>query len=544
MTIDLPLNGERPRFECALLNTRLTVEPSDDGTGHARFVPDDGQAADQTADRFALRERTPDGGGPPVITLEERRTESPEPGVLEVRLPESVQLRIRSRNGSVTVRDLHGQLKVRTRNGSIHVHGFHGRVQAAAANGSLLLDALEAPYLEAATSNGKIRLAASRVGGGTVRSANGRIALQLAPLGEPAGHAGAAGAVAAGDAGSEGVGRGGVEAPADSGAGAGEATDRGREHGPAPGGGAGDARGAGTARGADAASPTGAPDGAADAGGTGTGDGGTADPVGGAGGASDPGRSGDASGASDSGGGDSPGGSGPGGPGRSGGPESAGDPAGDPAGPGKLAVYSANGGVTLALPEQINATLKVRTMGAMHSSLAGARSQSEGGVTTLRFGAEAPELLILINNLRGGVRVMHYADFDTRRTDDEDEFFRHDPRQHGVWFDVDFSEEFPRFMRDMKQFGMKFGRLGEEVSREMRRAFRFGGPGAHRDHHHEHGGQRRDERPAEEAGRAGSDAGERPQPDTSAEVKTVLDLLQQGKISVEDAEKLIAALRR
>ena len=200
--------------------------------------------------------------------------------------------------------------------------------------------------------------------------------------------------------------------------------------------------------------------------------------------------------------------------------------------------------MTLALPEQVNATLKVRTMGAMHSSLAGVRSQSEGGVTTLRFGAEAPELLILINNLRGGVRVMHYADFDTRRTDDEDEFFRHDPRQHGVWFDVDFSEEFPRFMRDMKQFGMKFGRLGEEVSREMRRAFRFGGPGAHRDHHHEHGGHRRYERPAEDAGRAGSDAGERPQPDTSAEVKTVLDLLQQGKISVEEAEKLIAALRR
>ena len=495
MTIYLPLNGERPRFECALLNTRLTVEPSDDGTGHARFVPDDGQAADQTADRFALRERTPDGGGPPVITLEERRTESPEPGVLEVRLPENVQLRIRNRNGSVTVRDLHGQLKVRTRNGSIHVHGFHGRVQAAAANGSLLLDALEAPYLEAATSNGKIRLAASRVGGGTVRSANGRIALQLAPLGEP-GHAGAAGAVDAGEAGSEGVGRGGVEAPADSGAGAGEGTDRGRAHGPAAGGaahGAGSAGGHGPVTGGGAGSAAG------------------------------------------------PGGSGPGDPGRSGDPAGASDPGGHP---GKLAVYSANGGVTLALPEQINATLKVRTMGAMRSSLAGVRSQSEGGVTTLRFGAEAPELLILINNLRGGVRVMHYADFDTRRTDDEDEFFRHDPRQHGVWFDVDFSEEFPRFMRDMKQFGMKFGRLGEEVSREMRRAFRFGGPGAHRDHHHEHGGHRRDERAAEDPGSAGSDAGERPQPDTSAEVKTVLDLLQQGKISVEDAEKLIAALRR
>jgi hypothetical protein len=76
----------------------------------------------------------------------------------------------------------------------------------------------------------------------------------------------------------------------------------------------------------------------------------------------------------------------------------------------------------------------------------------------------------------------------------------------------------------------------------MRRAFRFGGPGRHE--HHRHGGERWHEAGAEKARAAEAGDGERQQADTSAEVKTVLNLLQEGKLSVEEAERLIAALRR
>lgn len=205
---------------------------------------------------------------------------------------------------------------------------------------------------------------------------------------------------------------------------------------------------------------------------------------------------------------------------------------------GRLTVYSANGPVTVALPERIDATIKAWTGGVLRNHLGSARSRTDRSVTTLQFGAGNPQLLILIKNLRGGIEVIKHAEFETRTRTPEEEFSDDDARHHGVWFDVDFSEEFPRFMRDMKEFGMKFGRLGEEVSREMRRAFRFGGGD----------GERRGPRPWHEepsapgAGASGEAGDERG--DGGAEVKTVLDLLKEGKISVEEAERLIAALRK
>ena len=69
----------------------------------------------------------------------------------------------------------------------------------------------------------------------------------------------------------------------------------------------------------------------------------------------------------------------------------------------------------------------------------------------------------------------------------------------------------------------------------MRRAFRSGGPDA------DHGRRRRHEGRSEPASDATAQARRE---DTGEEVKTVLDLLKEGKISVEEAERLIAALRR
>ena len=382
MTIELPVAAEVPRLEVNLRNTPLTVEPSDDHTAEARFVPEHGEAPRHVPERFAVRTREADEGGPPVATLDERHVDDPEKGRLWLRVPATTQLRLRSRNGAVEVRDLTGQLNARTRNGAIDVRRHRGPVRLAAANGainlcdsvaaqlevsaangSVNLDDIETPRLQVSTSNGRVRLARGRIGGGTVRCANGRIALQVAPL-TPRGRAAASAADDAADAGAA------AELAADA-----------------------------------------EPDTAADAGPTG--------------------------------------------------------------GTPRLAVYSANGPITVALPEQVSATVKARTLGVMRNYLGSARSRSERGVTTLQFGSGAPQLLLLINNLRGGIEVTKHADFETGRRDQEEEFSHHDPQHEGIWFDVDFSEEFPRFMRDMKEFGMKFGRLGEEVSREMRRAFKF-----------------------------------------------------------------------
>ena len=445
MTIELPVAVEVPRLEVNLRNTPLTVEPSEDHTAEARFVPEHGEAPRHVPERFAVRTREADEGGPPVATLDERHVDDPEKGRLWLRVPATTQLRLRSRNGAVEVRDLTGQLNARTRNGAIDVRRHRGplrlaaangainlcdsvtaQLEVSAANGSVNLDDIETPRLQVSTSNGRVRLARGRIGGGTVRCANGRIALQVAPL-PPRGPAAASAADDAEDAGAA------AELAAD----------------------------ADPDTAAAAAGPTG----------------------------------------------ETP----------------------------RLAVYSANGPITVALPEQVSATVKARTLGVMRNYLGSARSRSERGVTTLQFGARTPELLLLINNLRGGIEVTKHADFETGRRDHEDEFSHHDPQHEGIWFDVDFSEEFPRFMRDMKEFGMKFGRLGEEVSREMRRAFKFGTPGGH---HHERRRRWHEEREDADGG------AEERQEGSGEEVKTVLNLLQEGKISVEDAERLIAALRR
>lgn len=425
MIVTLPLPEQDPALEISLRNTSLEVEPSGGGAT-ARFIAAGEEVPQDTGERFTVRTRESDDGGPPIVCVEEQRLEDPDAaakGRLLVQVPEPTRLRLRSRNGGIEVRDLAGQLHVRTRNGAIDVRNNRGPVSAGAANGSVHLAAvyspsvdvsaangsvalsdIETPRLRVSTSNGRVRAENARIGGGTVRSANGRIALQLSPLAAAADPASAAAAAAA---------------------------------------------------------------------------------------------------AEEADGGD-----------------------------GRLSVYSANGPVTVALPERISATVKAHTGGVLRNHLGSARSRTDRSVTTLQFGDGEPELIILIKNLRGGIEVTKHADFESRRTADED-FTDDDARNYGVWFDVDFSEEFPRFMRDMKEFGMKFGRLGEEVSREMRRAFRFGGGG---------GGERRGPRPRHEEG-AEASAGAAPDGGAAAEVKTVLDLLKEGKISVEEAERLIAALR-
>ena len=134
------------------------MEPSDDHTAAARFVPEHGEAPRHLPERFAVRTREADDGGPPVATLDERHVDEPEKGRLWVRVPATTQLRLRSRNGAVEVRDLAGQLNARTRNGAIDVRRHRGPLRLAAANGAINLGDCVAAQLEVSAANGSVNL--------------------------------------------------------------------------------------------------------------------------------------------------------------------------------------------------------------------------------------------------------------------------------------------------------------------------------------------------------------------------------------------------
>ncbi len=367
-----------------------SVEAATDAGAQATlvFLADDEKGGGSFADRFSVEH---EGGH---LGVEEAEGDWSR-GTLRIALAQpSAAVRIRARAGAVAVSGLEGNLAVRSRNGAINAERCTGNLKLMCANGSIEVAQCSAAHVELASSNGRITMADTELGGGTVKTANGRIRLQLRPR------------AAGGDPGVAG-----------------------REDG------------------------------------------------------------------------------------------------------GRLTVYSANGGISLAVPEETSTLFKVRSLGRVRNDLPVQSVQSSAGMTVLKTGSGEPQgqpFVVLIKNLKGRIELMRYVHFDPsaeeRRSDDldgDDEFFE-EGQPHGVWFDVDFSEELPKFMHDAKRFGAKFGNLGEEISREMRHAFAFG----RRQHHG----------PREQARRQTRD--------TSAEVASVLEMLKEGKITVEEAETLIAAIRR
>lgn len=335
------------------------------------------------------------------LQIEEAQGDWPA-GTLRVSVPEStLAARLRARAGAITVTGVDGEVAARTRNGAIRTERCRGDLNLMCANGSIEVADCVTPRIELAASNGRVTVANTEIGGGTVKTANGRIRIQLRPL----------------------------------------ATD----------------------------------------------DGASADVK-------------------------------------------------------RLTIYSALGGVSLAVPEDANTLFKIHSLGKVRNDLPVHSVQSSAGMTVMRTGdaqdGKRP-LVVLIKSLKGGIELMRYLSFDAnaddKRADDhegDDEFFADDSHRHGVWFDVDFSEELPKFMHDVKRFGAKFGHLGEEISREMRNAFAFGRRHQHGTRGHESQEQRSASHEAEESR------------DTSPEVAAVLEMLKEGKITVEEAEKLIAAIRR
>jgi hypothetical protein len=185
-----------------------------------------------------------------------------------------------------------------------------------------------------------------------------------------------------------------------------------------------------------------------------------------------------------------------------------------PVGDGNLSVFSGSGRVRLALPEEGDFRITVQTKGKLYNHLDNYSVQTEQDATVLEKGTGA--FAIMIQNFAGGVSLVKYDDFDRRETgrgfefclDFEPEdfvrsiFSRFDPAEFGHRW-KDFAEEIPKVMGKMSRFGSRFGRMGEEVSRQFHESSRG-----------------RDE-----------------------EIKVILDMLRDGKISAEEAERLINAVK-
>ena len=126
----------------------------------------------------------------------------------------------------------------------------------------------------------------------------------------------------------------------------------------------------------------------------------------------------------------------------------------------------------------------------------------------------------MIQTYESSVSLVKYDDFDKKQDEGsasylgeevgdffQDFFGNFDPRNAERKMHKAFNHEIPKFMHKMADMGTKFGRMGEEMSRRFH------------------------ERP-------------RPEEERSPEVVMILDLLKSGKITAEEAEKLIHAIQQ
>ncbi len=223
-----------------------------------------------------------------------------------------------------------------------------------------------------------------------------------------------------------------------------------------------------------------------------------------------------------------------------------------PSGDGKVAVMSGSGRVLLALPPDADATATVKSRGRLVNRLGSSVVTTGPGFAQVALGSGA--FPIFVHTL-GRCELVCFDDFDSKERRADDRAFADDDDR--AWDDPDCSFEIPpemwEFLKDMRGYGLKFGKLGEDISRQVFEAFGGGRRGAGR-----HGagfqpgpggGRWRGGRWSEHRG-PGRHAGGASEPerkgaaDTEEEVRLVLEMLKEGKLSAEEATRLIGALRR
>ena len=222
-----------------------------------------------------------------------------------------------------------------------------------------------------------------------------------------------------------------------------------------------------------------------------------------------------------------------------------------PTGDGKVSVMSGSGRVLLALPDDADLAATVKSRGRLVNRLGSSVVTTGPGFAQVTLGSGA--FSIFVHTL-GRCELVGFDEFDGKEQRAGERAFTDDDDH--AWDDPDFTFEIPNemweFLKEMRGYGLKFGKLGEEISRQVYEAFGAagsgrgrrgagfrrgpGGPrwrGAGRAHHHDGPGRKGGPRPAQ-ADAAG----------TEEEVRLVLDMLKEGKLSAEEAARLISALRR
>lgn len=222
-----------------------------------------------------------------------------------------------------------------------------------------------------------------------------------------------------------------------------------------------------------------------------------------------------------------------------------------PSGDGKVAVMSGSGRVLLALPADADATATVKARGRLVNRLGSSVVTTGPGFARVALGSGA--FSIFVHTL-GRCELVCFDDFDDQERRAGDRAFADDDDR--AWEEPDWSFEFPpemwEFLKDMRGYGLKFGKLGEEISRQVFEAFAGRGPGrrgagfrpgpgsgrwrggGRRTGHHGPGRHADGDPKPERTGAA----------DTEQEVRLVLEMLKEGKLSAEEATRLIGALRR
>ena len=184
---------------------------------------------------------------------------------------------------------------------------------------------------------------------------------------------------------------------------------------------------------------------------------------------------------------------------------------------GTLSLFSGNGRVRVALADEGGYRIRVQTKGRLYNHLENYSIQTDQDSTVLVKGSG--DFSILVQNYRGGVSLVKFEDFDKmfdegpwfegwEGCDEPDEFFRNifsqvDPEKWGQDIAREFEQEIPRFVDKMARFGQRFGKMGEEISRQFHES----------------------------------------QSKNDDEVTMILEMLKSGKITAEEAERLINAIK-
>ncbi|MEO6822471.1 MAG: DUF4097 family beta strand repeat-containing protein [Candidatus Nanopelagicales bacterium] len=79
-------------------------------------------------------------------------------GTVALVVPEGITVRVRTRNGELTLRDMSGDIDAATSNGSVQASNLTGQVNLSSSNGPIEASALRSDRVDAHTSNGDVWL--------------------------------------------------------------------------------------------------------------------------------------------------------------------------------------------------------------------------------------------------------------------------------------------------------------------------------------------------------------------------------------------------